>query len=74
MFSLVACALLGSSFLLFVRAGDRDLSLLSFLSSSLLKVMFGCGVFSLSSKIANGVPRFRFVDAFVRGPTEYPFV
>ena len=36
--------------------------------------MFGYGVFFVFSKIANGVPRFRFVDAFVRGPAEQPFV
>ncbi len=73
MFSL-AGALLGLSFLLSVQFSDRDFPLSSFFSFSFLKVDFGCGVFSISSKIANGVPCFCFVDAFVREPTEQFFV
>lgn len=72
--SLVACALLGSSFFLSVRVGNCDLSLSSFLSSSLLKVMFGYSIFYVSSKIANGILRFCFVNAFAHGPIEQQFV
>lgn len=31
-------------------------------------VVFTSGVFSVPSKMFNGTPRFRLVDAFVRGP------